>query len=161
MKRFIVALMFTALFSGQAFALSCMRPNAFWSAKHLNDQEDDFIVFKGSLTLEEPIDGPGYENPPKPKKTIGQTEGINLLTGEPFNERIAVQQHCYGPWCGTSSNKVIQDRLIYIRKQGENYSIELNPCGGVIFAQLKAEEEEKLIQCIKEKSCERPEPNYN
>jgi hypothetical protein len=156
MKHFIITLMFAGLIMPPAFALSCMAPNIFRSAQFLHEQDEEFILFKGSVTLKEAFKGPGYDDNPKPKKTTGQAEGVNLLTGTPFKESVTIQQRCYGPWCGSSSSKAFHNRLIYLHKKGDDYSIDLNPCGGVIFSEVSTEEEANLIQCIKEQNCEKP-----
>ncbi len=155
MKHFIITLMFVGLIMPPAFALSCMAPNIFRSAQFLHEQDEDYILFKGTVTLKNALEHSGYSNKPKPKRTKAQTRGINLLTNKPFNKSVTVQQHCLGPWCGSTAEKHIKG-LIYIKKTDQQYTVALSPCGGTIFPAPEKDDETALIQCIKEQNCEKP-----
>ena len=120
-----------------AFALSCLAPSVERSFARADAAEERYVVVHGRLTLDAkalPRGGSGEVQPPEMTQVKAVLLGKSLnLEGfkVPFDQEITLEVACFGPWCGSVQNGL--DMLAFVRKEGEAYALDVNPCGGSVF----------------------------
>lgn len=156
MKAFILALMVFA--AGPVHALSCLRPDAAASFNRFAASEDLYVVLYGQFVFDEtalpepPRDNPNLTNRsnPIPATFIGHSLSRNGFR-TPFGTGLTLDAQCLGPWCAGMASGV--KTMAFVRKEGPKYTLSINPCGGVAFAQPTPEVLQQVTACMAGKSC--------
>lgn len=165
MKRpMIAAITALAASTGQAQALSCVRPDvarSFLEAVHSGRSN---AVVHGRVSLDTgllPRRNPLSPNDMPPRTRIpGRLEGRSLgkagFTAE-FDAPLSVDILCQGPWCGSVSPNVPQ--LLFVEKTGEGFVLAAEPCGQFQFPQPTPDQLKTVRFCMRGAAC-RPQADY-
>lgn len=152
-----LALILALLAPLPAFALSCMAPSVERSFARADAAEESYVVVHGRLTLHEkalPRGGNGEFQPPELTKIDAILSGKSLtLEGfkVPFDQEITLDVACFGPWCGSVRNG--EDVLVFLRKEGARYALDVNPCGGSVFGAPSRKMLKKAKTCLRGGPC--------
>ncbi|SMR82350.1 hypothetical protein SAMN04488030_2700 [Aliiroseovarius halocynthiae] len=142
-----------------ASALSCMPYNAIAAYNDAAKSDDDYVVVHGTLQFDESklpkVDWQHQEDVKPDNHLTGRIEGKSLTRNgftAQFMRGIDINVQCYGPWCSglTSGAKY----LAYLKKDGDHYLLETNPCGGFAFQDPDRATLFKVTACLNGKRCD-------
>jgi len=159
---FLRIFVFVALSATPALALSCMPyfpEQAFLDAQASSDR---YVIVHGRLDFN-PADLPqvdfNHQEDVRPDNMFGATLTGFSLTGSGYNARfvreIRVNAQCFGPWCAAIQSG--EDYLVFLKKQ-DGYLLEINPCGGMAFAQPSERILRRIHGCLLGDECAPPVP---
>ncbi|NDW54141.1 hypothetical protein [Aliiroseovarius sp. PrR006] len=142
-----------------ASALSCMPYNAIAAYNDAAKSEDSYVVAHGTLRFDESklpkVDWDHQEDVQPDNFLTGRIDGQALTRAgftAQFVRDIDINVQCAGPWCSGLSNGA--DYLVYLKKMGDGYLLEANPCGGFAFQDPDKETLSKVTACIQGKRCD-------
>jgi hypothetical protein len=150
-------LMFALLVPWPAFALSCLPPSVERSYAQAAAAAEDYVVVHGRLTLDMdmlPRSRLSDQQPPEMTWINGALVGKSLSQSGfkvPFDHKITLEVACLGPWCGSAQNG--EDILAFVRKDGADYALEINPCGGNVSGAPKRKMLKTVATCMREGVC--------
>lgn len=142
------------LFSGPAFGLSCMRPDAVRLFEQARDAEAAFYIVIGRVQLLKAANQPqpGSKDPARTRARItGQalsSSGFNA----PFDREVTVEVSCLSAWCGSVDN-LRGDLLMAVEIGLDTLTLSVGPCGGDQMVWEQAAED-RLLKCHLEGICE-------
>ena len=155
----VLVVLFTVLLSGPALALSCLAPSVERSYAQSDAATEHYLVVEGRLTLNarqlpKSGSGTGARNPPPmtivPSKILGKsmsTAGFVV----PFDQDVALEVACFGPWCGTVRNG--DQVLAFVRRDGGEYALSITPCGGDAFVNPTPGQLKAVLECHRGGDC--------
>ncbi len=142
-----------------ALALSCMPYNAIAAYHDAAQSEDAYVVAHGTLRFDESklpkVDWDHQEDVKPDNFLTGRIDGQSLTRAgftAQFVRDIDINVMCAGPWCAGLSNG--EDYLVYLKKVGDSYLLETNPCGGMAFQDPDAGTLSKVTACLQGKRCD-------
>jgi len=144
--------------TGPVHALSCMRPDVATSYARFAASDDLYVVLYGRFDFDEGA------LPQPPRHNPNLTEPNNLISANfkghslsrdgfktPFQTTLTLNAKCFGPWCaGMAANSPV---MAFVRKDAEGYTLAINPCGGVAFAEPNPEMLQQAQACMQGKTC--------
>lgn len=141
------------------FALSCMPYNAIAAYKDAATSDDSYVVVHGKLTFDESklpkVDWNRQDEVKPDNHLTGRIDGQSLTKAgftAQFVRDIDINVMCAGPWCAGLSDGA--DYLVYLKKVGDGYLLENNPCGGFAFQDPDDDTLSKVTACIQGKRCD-------
>lgn len=145
-----------AMFSGQAHALSCMRPDPIETFQQLAAATESYFVLYGTLSFDEddlPA-GVSYENTrnpdPIPGRFVGKGLTVNGFTNT-YVGQVNLQVGCAGPWCGSARSGI--EAVYFVPASERPVSLQAGPCGGMIFEEPSEEVLSMLTTCMQGGTC--------
>ncbi|HGG04792.1 MAG TPA: hypothetical protein ENK28_04985 [Aliiroseovarius sp.] len=160
--RFLAAVLLSALTAGPVAALSCMPYAPQQAFQDASTSPDPYVIVHGKLSFN-PADLPkGFDErgggPTEETLFTASMVGFSL-TAAGFNNRfirnIKVHAACAGPWCATLETG--EDYLLFLKKVGQNYLLEITPCPGFSFLNPSAEVLNDIHQCLLGEACTPPQ----
>ena len=139
--------------TGQAQALSCLRPDPERSFAAASESDLPYLVLTGDLTAP-PATGTTEQ---RPVSTTARLSGYGLANDGftvPFDGDVVLDVTCAGPWCGAlpASGPV----MAFARIDGAVPVIELSACGGWLFTDPDQAMLDRMTDCINGKACTAP-----
>jgi hypothetical protein len=155
MRLFALVLMCLAPFP--ALALTCVRPAVERTYAEVDAAPEHYVVVRGRLTLDPrklPKDGSQQSSPPSltlvPARLVGKSMTASGFA-VPFEHRLMLEVACLGPWCGSAVNG--QEVLAFVRREGGDYALAVNPCGGHVFGNPTAAQVKQALACHRGGAC--------
>ena len=140
------------LWTTQAHALQCLRPDPVRSFQAAMVAPDTYVVLRGTVAEAEvliPLPNDKTQPHPVPVWFVG-----DILTTAGFTESMeapmTVQITCTGPWCGALLPET--PMIAFARVQGGGYVIDAGPCATWAF-QPDPLIEALLTSCIRGDAC--------
>lgn len=156
MFRFALTL-YLAVLTGPVHALSCMAPDVVWLYQHIKNDDADYLLVKGKVTLTEP---PNFAEPMGMKPSEAFTSAYatgHALSASGFNARfdrpITIRVTCAGSWCGDPEGLEDNTHIFAVRLDGDNTVLDRGPCSG-LAQRWTPEEETRLLDCHLKGKCE-------
>lgn len=155
MKAPMIAAML-ALTTGQAHALSCMRPDPIETFQRVAAAEESYFVLSGTLTFDETLLPPGVSQNPigTPAVIPAQFSGKGLTSDGFVNDYISpinLQITCAGPWCGSAQSGM--EAVFFVEATRPLATVIADPCGGMIFSRVSAATKDMLTSCMAGGTC--------
>ncbi len=156
MRTFILATML-ALISGQAFALSCMRPDPVETFQRLAAEPESYFVLYGTLTFDEnalPRGSNSFEDtaPPAPIPARFVGKGLSKAGfSTPYVSEALLQVTCAGPWCGSARSG--GEAIYFVPASDPPVTMQAGACGGMIFDDPAPNVLEMLTSCMQGGIC--------
>ncbi|MGJ8545945.1 MAG: hypothetical protein ACSHWZ_10920 [Sulfitobacter sp.] len=153
MRFLVLFLSVLVLMPAQLLALSCVRPSAVRSFQEAQASVDSYVVVKGYLNFNAK-DMPTPETI-NPAPVAARLRGSALGAGGfalPFDQQVTLSLACFGPWCATAPART--EVLAFLRRAEAGYVLDLNPCGGNLFAQPSPEMLREVAACGRGETCE-------
>lgn len=126
-----------ALWPGQAFALSCLPWGVTDAFLQADAAEEGYVVVLGQLDFDAgalpEVNLDRQDETPPLTRIPAQFEGAALVRGAanvPFAVPVVLEVACFGPWCPQPRPGEV---LAFLRKDGEAFVLDDNPCGGFLF----------------------------
>lgn len=142
-----------------ASALSCRPYNAIAAYNDAAKSDDAYVVVHGTLRFDESklpkVDWDRQEDVKPDNFLSGRIDGQSLTRAgftAQFVRDIDINVQCYGPWCSGLTNGA--DFLVYLKKVGDDYLLETNPCGGFAFQDPDRAILSKVTACLNGKRCD-------
>ncbi|MHA6265783.1 hypothetical protein [uncultured Aliiroseovarius sp.] len=161
--RGVLALLFI-LAPVPAIALSCMPYNAVSAYQMADGSPDDYVVVLGDLTFGESglpkVDWQHQEDVKPDNFLTGHITGKSLTKDgftNGFDQPVKINVQCAGPWCAGLSQG---QHLMFLKRDGERYLLEVDPCGGFAFGDPDAATLQKIKACFRGERCEADLPRY-
>lgn len=144
-----------------ASALSCMATDTVWLYQHIKEDEADYLLVKGRLTLTEPanIPEPRFSNSVE-ALTEARATGFALSKSGfdvPFDRPVILRATCLASWCGSPAYLTDETYIFALKADGDQLLLTLSACGGFVH-RWSEEEEKRLIGCHLIGAC--PEPEF-
>ena len=156
MRRLALTLLLATL-AGPVQALSCMAPDAVWLYQQIKNDDADYLLVKGTITLTE---APNLPAPAGMKTTEaftkGRATGLALSASGfdvPFDRAITIRATCVASWCGSPKGLSQGTRIFAVQIEADRLILERGPCGGLVQLWSK-EEEARLLECHLKGNCE-------
>lgn len=152
-----LAFLLALLAPGPALALSCLAPTVERSFQQVNDAPETYVAVHGRLTLHKndmPSDGMIDNSPPQMTMVPARLEGLSMTRAGfevPFEQDVTLEVACFGPWCGSIENGA--DVLAFVRRDADEYALNINPCGGHVFTPAKPAQLRQVVQCFNGGDC--------
>ncbi|WP_424941551.1 hypothetical protein [Aliiroseovarius sp. S253] len=157
MRAFVLAAMIAL--PTTASALSCRPYNAIAAYHDAAESEDAYVVARGTLRFDESklpkVDWDHQEDVKPDNFLTGRIDGQSLTRAgftAQFVRDIDINVQCAGPWCSGLTNGA--DYLVYLKKVGDGYLLETNPCGGFAFQDPDQDTLSKVTACLNGKRCD-------
>jgi hypothetical protein len=141
-----------------------MRPDPVRAFTAASESEARYIVVIGTFTFDEDklpagvvMDGTGADPRPDPIPARFAGQGLTLdgFT-TPLDMPVTLQPVCFGPWCGGMASGV--ETLAFLRRDGGDYTVEADPCGGWVFPEPSRATRQQMVDCLRGESCASAEP---
>ena len=136
---------------GAAMALSCLPPDIRDSFHSANASEKSYIVVEGEFTLEDP----GFVAVPgKLMLTSGSFKGRWLGSrgkSSRFAQPVTFEFECVEDTCGKILPR--ENLITFLRKEKEEYFVEVQPCGGSLFYGPSQPDKEAVQRCLNGGDC--------
>lgn len=153
----VLALIVLIFPTAPVHALSCMPYSPVQAFLDAQASPDRYIIVHGRIELN-PADLPegGIRNLEKlqPDNFLPASVTGFSLTGSGYNARfvrqIRVNAQCYASWC--ASLRPGMEYLVFLKKEN-GYLLEINPCGGMAFAEPDAVMLNKIHECLLGEEC--------
>lgn len=145
-----------ATISGQAHALSCLRPDPIVTFQQLAQAPETYFVLYGVLSFDEKKLPPGVSDQqmrtpdPIPARFVGHglsTDGFTI----DYVTDVVVQIGCAGPWCGSARSGV--DAVYFVEATDPPLTVQAGPCGGMIFEEPDQAVLDMLTSCMQGGTC--------
>jgi hypothetical protein len=156
MKTFIFASIL-AFISGQAHALSCLRPDPIATFQQLAAEPESYFVLYGTLTFDEralPQGNNSFENITPPDPIPARFEGKGLSKAgfaTPYISRATLQVTCAGPWCGSARSGA--QAIYFVPASDPPVTMQASACGGMVFEDPTPDVLEMLTSCMQGGTC--------
>lgn len=155
----VLALAVLMVVPTMASALSCRPYNAIAAYHDAAKSDDAYIVAHGTLRFDESrlpkVDWDKQEDVKPDNFLTGRIDGQSLTRAgftAQFVRDIDINVQCYGPWCQRLTSGA--DYLFYLKKIGDGYLLETNPCGGFAFQDPDPDTLSKVTNCLNGKRCD-------
>ena len=141
----------------QAAALSCSRPSVERTYAAVAAAKETYVIVQGRLTFDPrklPRDGDGARKPAKLTRIEARLAGKSLTSNGfsvPFDHPVTLEVACFGPWCGRAENG--GQVLAFLKRSKDAYALEVNPCGGSVFANPKPKMLKQVVRCHQGGNC--------
>ena len=155
MKSIFIAMLLTT-FGGQAFALSCIRPDPIATFKQVAAAPDSYFVLYGELTFDEGrlpsgvSDNQMREIDPIPAQFRGKgltRQGFPTDYVSPAMLEIG----CAGPWCGSARSG--GNALYFVKAADVPVTMVAGVCGGMIFQDPSVAVLDMITSCMQGGAC--------
>jgi hypothetical protein len=156
MKALTLASML-AVISGQALALSCLRPDPVTTFQQLAAEPESYFVLYGTLTFDEsalPQGTNSFEDitPPDPIPIHFVGKGLSKSGfATPYVSRAMLQVTCAGQWCGSVRSGA--EAIYFVSASEPPVAMQAGACGGMIFEDPSPEVLEMLTSCMQGGTC--------
>ncbi|MGJ8626223.1 MAG: hypothetical protein ACSHXB_04610 [Sulfitobacter sp.] len=136
-----------------ALALSCVRPSVERTYDRAQKSPDAYVVVYGRLTTDGrkmPRADKSSQKAPKMTRIPAMISGQSLSKSgfrTPFDQNITLEVACFGPWCGSVGNST--EVLAFIKRGKNGYTLEIDPCGGNVFASPKPAMLKQAQRCMR------------
>lgn len=139
-----------------ALALSCMSwgvQNAYLEAEA---SADGYVPVLGTLHFDKSrlpiVDLSRQEQVPASTSIPASFQGlvIGRRGDQPWSTNLTLDVACYGPWCSQPKPGPV---LALLRKNGGQYRLETNPCGGFLFVSPTEAQVRALRDCLAGRTC--------
>ncbi len=145
-----------ALVSGQASALSCMRPDVARAFNWASASDQSYVALLGRFDFEaterpEPRD---INNPVElsfDARFFGQALGAEGF-GPVGDLDVTVVFACMGPWCGGLPDTG-EETLAFVERSDAGYVLRAGPCGAEAFVNPSAEDVARVEACMRGEGC--------
>ncbi len=142
----------------QSLALSCTPYGIQDAYLDAAESQDTYFIVRGKLSFKEDdlpkVDWNRQDDVPPITNINAHISGVHLgRLGKrgAFSENITLGVRCFGPWCASAQNG---DVVAFVRKGGNGYVLETDPCGGFLFTSPTSEQMRALQNCLDGKTCE-------
>jgi hypothetical protein len=142
-----------------ASALSCRPYNAIAAYHDAVKSDDAYVVAHGTLRFDETklpkVDWQHQEDVKPHNFLSGRIDGQSLTRAgftAQFERDIDISVQCHGPWCSGLTSGA--EYLVYLKKVGDGYLLETNPCGGFAFQDPDRATLSKVTACLNGKRCD-------
>ena len=145
-----------ATVSGQAHALSCLRPDPIATFKQVAEAPESYFVLYGELTFDEDALPAGVSMDmtrapdPIPARFRGNSLSLEGFTNNYFGD-VELQIGCAGQWCGSARSGI--DAIYFVRADNKPVTMQANACGGMIFAEPSQATLDMLTSCVQGGRC--------
>ncbi len=145
-----------AMISGQANALSCLRPDPIETFKRLAAAPESYFVLYGELTFDEAQlpDGVSMNQMREPDPIPARFEGKGLtrqgFTNDYFSD-VNLQIGCAGSWCGSARSG--GDAIYFVAATDPPVTMQAGACGGMIFEDPSEAVLDMLTTCMQGGPC--------
>ncbi len=158
-RPFLASLILSIFMAEPALALSCAPYSAQQAFLDASNAPEPYIIAHGQLEFNPgdlpDVDWEHQEATPQDTFLNASLTGFSL-TGSGFNARfvrqIRVNVQCYGPWCASLRPGI--EYLVFLKKEGGEYLLEVNPCSGYAFWEPSQDTLDDIHQCLLGESCE-------
>ncbi|WP_108815629.1 hypothetical protein [Loktanella sp. Alg231-35] len=142
--------------SGQAQALSCLRPDPITTFQKLAAASESYFVLMGELTFDENLLPEAMSNTrtdePAPIPAYFAGKGLTHDGfANDYYSNVTLQIRCGGPWCGSASSGM--EAIFFVPASDPPVLIEAGPCGGMIFENITPATVEMLTSCMAGDTC--------
>ena len=147
---------FLAVISGQAHALSCMRPDPIMTFKQVAAAPENYFVLYGELTFDEDLlpdtstDIRERAVDPIPGQFRGKGLTRNGFTSD-YISPVNLEIGCVGPWCGSARSG--GDALYFVQATDVPVTMIAGACGGMIFPEPSQAVLDMLTSCMQGGAC--------
>lgn len=151
---FFLFVVFGAVFSFDAYALSCMQPNIYRTFEQKKQSEESYMLVHGRFVKSVEKEHESDDNPSKQLPQFLQerrlpSSKLSLMTfhGEMIGDKaqndrplkdfvVEVQALCAAHWCG-SLPKLDQEVITFFKMRGDDLPLlSVHACGGDVFNAL-------------------------
>jgi hypothetical protein len=159
MKQILLAAAL-AMISGQAHALSCMRPDPIETFQQVAAAPESYYVLYGELTFDETLLPPGVlDNQARSPDPIPAQFSGKGLTQQGFTSDyvspVTLQISCAGPWCGSARSG--GNAIYFVEATNPPVTMIAGACGGRIFEDPPQAVLDMLTSCMQGGACS-PQP---
>lgn len=154
--KLAVATAALVVISGQAQALSCLRPDPITTFQQLAAAPESYYVLKGTLTFDENLLPEGVSNDrvaaPAPIPAFFRGKGLTRQGFvNDYVSNVTLQVTCAGPWCGSAASGM--EGVFFVPATDPPVTIEAGPCGGMIYERITQATEDMLTSCMQGGTC--------
>ncbi len=155
MKHILLAVAL-AMISGQAQALSCIRPDPIETFKRVAAAPESYFVLYGELTFDEDLLPPGTRDisTPVPGPISANFAGTGL-TKQGFTSSyvspVTLDIQCVANWCGSARSG--GDALYFVEATDPPVTMVAGACGGMIFPDPSQAVLDMLTSCMQGGAC--------
>lgn len=155
MKKALAAAALVVI-SGQAQALSCLRPDPIATFQQLAAAPESYFVLMGELTFDESLlpEAVSHNRISDPAPIPAYFAGKGLTQDGFVNDyygNVTLQITCAGPWCGSASSGM--EAVFFVPASDPPVTIEAGPCGGLVFQQITPATVDMLTSCMAGGTC--------
>jgi hypothetical protein len=144
------------LIATQSAALSCLRPDTARAFQAASEAPSAYVVLLGRFAFDAANLPPAVtQGDPAPATITARFVGNGLtLQGftSPQDRDITLEITCAGPWCGTLQPDT--PVMAFARKDGDDYTVAVDPCGGWVFPEPTDDTLNRVIACLRGAACE-------
>ncbi len=147
-----------ALTATQTAALSCLPPDPARAFQAASEAPSAYVVLLGQFAFDAadlpPSMGqsePAVTPAPVTARFVGNGLTLEGFTS-PQDRDIALEVTCTGSWCGTLQPDTTV--MAFARKDGENYTVELEACGGWVFPEPTEDMLTQVVGCLRGNACD-------
>lgn len=149
----IAGVLAATLVAGQVHALSCVPTDVAQSYLWADEAEEQYVILLGQYAFD-PQDLPPrvLDNPEIGAEfaPVTATFSGKALTADGFTQdlsrQVDLQVQCAGNWCGGLTPDVTV--LSFVRLDGTDLTLDLEPCFGTAFTQPSAEDIARVETCV-------------
>ncbi|WP_420861616.1 hypothetical protein [Algirhabdus cladophorae] len=149
-----------ALFAaGPLHALSCLATDIATSFQRFAAAPERYVVVHGTFHFDEgalpkpPQHNPNLTTPntPIPARFLGKSLSMDGFQNR-FATDLVLNVKCLGPWCAAMTSG--RDTIAFLRAEDGVYSLSINPCGGVAFADPTPAMIAQVTACMRGQDCD-------
>lgn len=155
MKQILCAAIL-AMISGQAHALSCIRPDPIETYKRVAAAPENYFVLYGELTFDESLVSAGTRtlSDPLPAPIAADFDGTGL-TKQGFTASyvspVTLEIQCIANWCGSASSG--GDALYFVKAGDPPVTMVAEACSSMIFPDPSQAVLDMLTSCMQGGAC--------
>ena len=157
------ALLLGLAFPVQAAALSCMPHDPARTFERIDAAPETYIAVHGTLKFDQgllpEVDMSDQQAIPPETRIPARISG-KALGKAGFTHAIAAPlvliSKCFGPWCAQPQSGA--DVLAFLRQDGEDLHLSIDPCGGDTFVAPTPETLQKVQDCFASGDCTAAQP---
>ena len=158
MHKFLICL-FTLL-PTHVLALSCMATDAVWLYQHIKEDEADYLLVKGTVSLTEAPNVP-VPSETKPAEALTEARATGTAFSRsgfdvPFDQTITIRATCISVWCSTPDQFSDETHIFALKMEDGELVLPLSACGGFSH-RWSEEQEQRVLDCHLNGTCPAPE----
>lgn len=142
-------------------ALSCLPHSVDHAIYDVAISEEGYVAAVGTLRFDEerlPVVDMQRQQDTPPLTPIPARISGKALTKKGFtqalNASLTLEVACFGPWCASPPSG--KKALVFLKKTEAGYTLQTNPCGGMIFYDPDQTALDKVKQCYLNGHCPKP-----
>lgn len=134
MKSVILAAIASMVLTGQAQALSCMRPDVARTFAWASDADESYIILHGTFAFTQPAPFDAQNMTPtstqRPAIFNGRYLGADDFVDAPPLD-VTLEFSCLSAWCGSMQNG--DEVVAFVEQSDDGYALRIDPCYSTIF----------------------------